>query len=432
MLRVVSLLLIVLGALLPGSSPAANQIPGQLMVFYGWPGRGMGPCNGCFPEGSNAAFRAAEFGIYDDLILGAGLELETHPEHELVTAMLAEPAMAQTRVWGYIDAGVTTSNFLVVEIATRALWWQAMGVEGIFLDDFGYDFGTSRARQNQIVTLLHGYGLRVIANAFDPDDAYSSDYDAVYNPSAAPTALNASDFYFYESHGVRLDQLEEQAQWWEKSQKIEAHRNALGFGVLSVTTKAYDSAYVFDAEQFAAAWHLAVIARHTSTGYSEFSYSASGNSNGAHVPRPRPDVYVGASFLGPMVQQGTSVQRRTDYGWVRVNFATTSSTVITNTVTDAPALARGGARLEGAVPNPFNPRTSIEFTLDAASAVELTVFDVRGRRVRSLVRTPQAAGRHAVVWDGEDDAGTALASGIYAVVLRTPTATDRTKVTLVR
>lgn len=426
------LVLCVLGMATPLRAGAANQIPGELMVFYGWPGRGMGPCTGCFPEGDNAAFRAAEFGVYDDLILGAGLELETHPEHQLVIDMLAEPAMAQTRVWGYVDAGVTTSNYLVVEIATRALAWQSMGVEGIFLDDFGYDYGTTRARQNQIVSLLHGYGLRVIANAFDPDDAFSSDYDPVYNPTAAATLLDASDFYFYESHGVRLDELEDAAQWWAKSQKIEAHRNALGFGVFSVTTKGIDLPSVFDADRFAAAWHLAVIARHSSTGYGEYSYSASGNSNTAHIHRERPVVYVGASFLGPMQRLGSVVQRRTDYGWVRVNLETGSSAVITNTVTDASPPQRGEAVLENAVPNPFNPRTEFAFVLATAAPVEIQVFDLRGRAVRTLLRTEREAGRHTVVWDGTDDAGVALASGVYAVVMRTPHGVDRTKAVLVR
>jgi len=64
-------------------------------------------------------------------------------------------------------------------------------------------------------------------------------------------------------------------------------------------------------------------------------------------------------------------------------------------------------------PNPFNPRTTIRYGTTAAGAVELSIFDVNGRRVRGLVNTRQDAGHHAVAWDGTSDAGQALPSGVY-------------------
>ncbi len=67
----------------------------------------------------------------------------------------------------------------------------------------------------------------------------------------------------------------------------------------------------------------------------------------------------------------------------------------------------------GAVPNPFNPATSLVFRLPADSAVELAIFDVSGRRIRSLLTGRLAAGPHAVPWKGRDDAGRNVASGTY-------------------
>lgn len=68
-------------------------------------------------------------------------------------------------------------------------------------------------------------------------------------------------------------------------------------------------------------------------------------------------------------------------------------------------------------PNPFNPRTTIEYVVgDAATGgepVRLEVFDVAGRRVAELLNEVQAPGGHRVVWDGRDDAGRPLASGLY-------------------
>jgi hypothetical protein len=64
-------------------------------------------------------------------------------------------------------------------------------------------------------------------------------------------------------------------------------------------------------------------------------------------------------------------------------------------------------------PNPFNPATTIPFELTRADRVQLDVFDVAGRRVRALLDGQRAAGLHQAAWDGRDDAGRAVASGVY-------------------
>ncbi len=68
-------------------------------------------------------------------------------------------------------------------------------------------------------------------------------------------------------------------------------------------------------------------------------------------------------------------------------------------------------------PNPFNAETTIEYRLRRDSAVTLTVYDLNGRRVRTLSSGQQAAGRHRVVWDGKSDTGTTVSSGVYVVRL---------------
>ncbi|MBD3258614.1 T9SS type A sorting domain-containing protein, partial [candidate division GN15 bacterium] len=69
--------------------------------------------------------------------------------------------------------------------------------------------------------------------------------------------------------------------------------------------------------------------------------------------------------------------------------------------------------LEQNYPNPFNPETRIDFSLPQAADVRLTVYNVLGRRVADLVAGPLPAGRHSVVWEGTDEYGQAVASGVY-------------------
>ncbi len=64
-------------------------------------------------------------------------------------------------------------------------------------------------------------------------------------------------------------------------------------------------------------------------------------------------------------------------------------------------------------PNPFNPTTNVEFSLPTDSRVLLTIYDLTGRKVKSLVNRNLPAGWHAVQWDGTNDAGQPVASGVY-------------------
>jgi hypothetical protein len=70
-------------------------------------------------------------------------------------------------------------------------------------------------------------------------------------------------------------------------------------------------------------------------------------------------------------------------------------------------------RLSQNYPNPFNPQTHISYRLPQGGHVTLAVYNVRGQRVGELVDCQQSAGEHVVTWDGMDEAGRAVASGIY-------------------
>jgi hypothetical protein len=72
-----------------------------------------------------------------------------------------------------------------------------------------------------------------------------------------------------------------------------------------------------------------------------------------------------------------------------------------------------GFALEQNRPNPFNPHTTIRFSLATAGPVRLTVYDVRGRSVATLAQGGYGAGTHEVVWDGRARGGAATASGVY-------------------
>lgn len=91
----------------------------------------------------------------------------------------------------------------------------------------------------------------------------------------------------------------------------------------------------------------------------------------------------------------------------------------------APVLAQNA-------PNPFNPRTTIRFTLPADGPARLAIYDLAGRLVRSLVAGSLTAGEHEAVWDGCDDAGRAQASGSYLARLEAGGGVQAVRMALVR
>ncbi|MFQ5631080.1 MAG: FlgD immunoglobulin-like domain containing protein, partial [bacterium] len=69
-------------------------------------------------------------------------------------------------------------------------------------------------------------------------------------------------------------------------------------------------------------------------------------------------------------------------------------------------------------PNPFNPSTTINYFVDRAGKVELTIYNLLGKKIRTLVQANKPAGEYSALWDGKDDAGNRMTSGSYYYKLR--------------
>lgn len=83
-------------------------------------------------------------------------------------------------------------------------------------------------------------------------------------------------------------------------------------------------------------------------------------------------------------------------------------------------------------PNPFNPETKISYNLPSSDLVALTVHDQLGRCVKTLVSGYQTAGQYSVTWNGRDESGNSLASGIYLYTLKTGSFLESKKMTLLK
>ena len=70
-------------------------------------------------------------------------------------------------------------------------------------------------------------------------------------------------------------------------------------------------------------------------------------------------------------------------------------------------------------PNPFNPETTISYSLPDAGSVQIDVFNIQGQHMRSLINDQKAAGSYSIHWDGRDENGTLVPSGIYFYKIKT-------------
>ncbi len=83
-------------------------------------------------------------------------------------------------------------------------------------------------------------------------------------------------------------------------------------------------------------------------------------------------------------------------------------------------------------PNPFNPTTSINFALPTAAKTRIDVFNILGQKVKTLVDEYLTAGNKRVEWDGTDDRGNAVASGIYLYKMTANDFTETKKMMLMK
>jgi hypothetical protein len=131
-------------------------------------------------------------------------------------------------------------------------------------------------------------------------------------------------------------------------------------------------------------------------------------------------IHIDPGLVGQIVQIGF-LNRASNYDGSGIFYDNIDFDLLENieSPTDAPNAGVLGMTLSQNYPNPFNPSTEIAFSIEQAGFVDLAIYDLAGRQVATLYHGPIEAGDHTEIWNGQDDAGNAVASGHYRYVLRT-------------
>jgi len=357
------------------------------------------------------------FSSYDIVVFGDGLQYE-HPDHENTATLIGK--LEDTAVYGYIPIGVTNlpasqQALSIPEIKGRVLAWGAMGVAGIFLDQAGYDFGVARERQNAVVEFVHGQGLSVFINAWNPDDVFSTATHSTHNPTGEAPLLDEGDIYLLESFQIVLSEYQDTAFWTRKSDKALAYKNQYGTRMATVTTVSpADTAFLRD--RFDYAWWSTLLYGFDLMGWGELYFSA----NSTLPLRPRPDLgEVGNAFTSMSVTHDGHVHtRETARGTILVDSNAHTGQFMPHSEPSAVEMGAGGGvpsafSLSQNCPNPFNPQTTIPYDVAIPGAIRLSIHALSGQRIRTLVDREHRAGSYAIIWNGRDAAGCPVASGVY-------------------
>ncbi len=146
-----------------------------------------------------------------------------------------------------------------------------------------------------------------------------------------------------------------------------------------------------------------------------------------HAPRQSSQYSIGSTVVGSSGSPGSSTNYTTNgtmgqstpigIGSAGGNTLRAGFWVWELVPTGADEIPAASSLLQN-FPNPFNPLTTIEFAVAGECPVDLAIFDVSGRKIKQLVRETRLPGRYREKWDGTNDRGAHVATGLYFYRLR--------------
>jgi hypothetical protein len=233
-------------------------VPQKLAIYYGYPS---------LINGATTIQAAIDvFKAYDVVVLGAGLEVNSHPDHTKTTQIITNSQLSNTKFFSYIDCTKTLNK-----ITSTIDKIKATGMDGVFCDRFGYDFATTRSKQNNIVNYIHGKSMIAFVNSWDPDDTFGSIVHPQYNPSSTAPIINSNDWYLIQSFQILNGEYQDPVFWQVRSDTVSGYKNIFGTNIACVTTYGTET---YDQNKADYSYYSAVLYNFDAWGWGEYIYSA--------------------------------------------------------------------------------------------------------------------------------------------------------------
>lgn len=277
--------------------------PKDLLIYYGWPNSFNSAQNSWNNENV-----AQDMAKYKMIVLGDGVQDPSHGDYSNTEVIIprVKALNPETLIFGYVTTDQSLANF-----KTKTDQWDDLEVDGILLDESGYDFGRTRSEFNERVDYVHGktYSNIAFANAWNTDHILGTTNDpsypnSTYNSSGAESNLTSTDWILLESFPINTTSytngFESASDWDTRGTKFQGLRNTYHVNFAGVGTISNDHANGVCLFEFgyisALMWSLEAY------GTSDTSYGA---SSAAVKFWTRPDVYN----LGSIWNLNASIQQ---------------------------------------------------------------------------------------------------------------------------
>jgi hypothetical protein len=305
--------------------------PARLAVYYGYPSAVNG-ANGSLDRAVQA------FADYDVIVLGDGLELTAiapggapHPDRAFTMRLIERlhRSPRQPKIHGYVDLG-NSQRLSSAEVLRRISQWADMGVDGIFFDEAGFDYGVRRERQNDAVLATHSHGLSAFLNAFQPADIFATSAVALNaagggNPLAVAPVVNDRDLFLLESFAVRNGTVEAPGPLAARTRAALNGRRAFGTRIFGVATSDGTDG---NPALSPYAWWTAALFGLDGYGWGTPNYSAT-NSRLPFVPPPADELRLRtAEYVGEADVTAARWRRATTLGTITVDAETRSGRLV--------------------------------------------------------------------------------------------------------
>ena len=302
----------------------------KLLIFYSWPNA----INNANLVSDPVAAAAAVYAKYDYVVINRTFSGSDCPQ-DTVTAIINHPSCKNTVFFGYIDLGMLASSqrLDINEIKTRIDSWNDMGIDGVFFDEYGYDYDVNRARQNEAIDAVHavkskkrGRQLSVIANVWILDDVFSADVNSVSNPDGSESHMGSNDYFLLESFFISEGNYVDAASPVSLQSAIKKMNDATKYcasnGSMALTITTNSDTALYDEDKFMYSWYAALILGAEGSAWGEYVFSAGGSALNSSPFRSRPSQNFGSGYAGKITVNGNLIQRKTDTGTLYINTST--------------------------------------------------------------------------------------------------------------
>jgi len=264
--------------------------PKNLLIYYGW----LNAFNSSVNSWNNDKV-AVDMSKYNVIVFGDGVQDPSHGDfaNSQVIISRIKAINPETLIFGYVTVNQPLSAFI-----TKAKQWDDLEVNGIFMDEAGYDYGKNRVDLNSRIDVVHSLedAYTCFINAWNIDNIVGTDEDvsypnATYNPGLVESNIEPSDWYLLESFAVNTSAYgansgyANENDWFVRGNKAIEKRKEYDFSLASVGIINDDN--IVGQDLFDFSYRSALAYSLEANGTSDTSYG-SGSAKTKYWDRPKP------------------------------------------------------------------------------------------------------------------------------------------------